>query len=334
MLTASYEKYILEFKNPSGTSRGILKKKSTYFIKLELNGRVAIGEANMFTGLSADDVPNYEIFLQEVCDNIDAYKMNYHESLKAFPSIIFGLEQAFLKLKNQSDVCFDNDFTKGQAGIPINGLIWMGSEAFMREQIADKLEHNFTCIKMKIGAIDFEKEFEILKKLRSSFTQETLEIRVDANGAFRPEEAMDKLKRLASLNIHSIEQPIRAGQVNEMARLCLETPLAIALDEELIGVNEFVAKQSLLDTIKPQFIILKPALVGGFASCDEWVELAEARNITWWITSALESNIGLDAIAQYTYSKHSDMFQGLGTGQLFTNNVPSSLFIKNAKLWR
>jgi o-succinylbenzoate synthase len=311
-----------------------LKKKSTYFIKLELNGRVAIGEANMFTGLSADDVPNYEIFLQEVCDNIDAYKMNYHESLKDFPSIIFGLEQAFLKLKNQSDVCFDNDFTKGQAGIPINGLIWMGSEAFMREQIADKLEHNFTCIKMKIGAIDFEKEFEILKKLRSSFTQETLEIRVDANGAFRPEEAMDKLKRLASLNIHSIEQPIRAGQVNEMARLCLETPLAIALDEELIGVNEFVAKQSLLDTIKPQFIILKPALVGGFASCDEWVELAEARNIAWWITSALESNIGLDAIAQYTYSKHSDMFQGLGTGQLFTNNVPSSLFIKNAKLWR
>ena len=334
MFKANFTKYILEFKHPSGTSRGILKKKHTYFIAIEKDGQVAIGEANMFKGLSADDVPNYEEVLQEVCDNINTYAFTFHERLKAFPSIVFGLEQAFLKLEQGADFCFDNAFTQAKEGIPINGLIWMGSEAFMRAQIEEKLAAKFTCIKMKIGAIDFEKEFEILANLRADFAPDRLEIRVDANGAFSPEEALEKLTRLASLNIHSIEQAIKAGQWSSMAKLCAESPLAIALDEELIGVHEQEQKVALLDKIKPQYIILKPALVGGFKACDEWIRLAEERSISWWITSALESNVGLDAIAQYTYSKNTKMYQGLGTGQLFTNNTASSLHIQDAHLWR
>lgn len=334
MLRASYTKYVLEFKNPSGTSRGVLKKKDTYFIELNDGQQTAIGEANMFRGLSADDVPNYEAILQDVCDRIVEYKDSFQEDLKDFPSIVFALEQAFLQLENKKAICYQNEFTKGKAGIPINGLIWMGSEAFMRTQIEEKLNSNFTCIKMKIGAIDFEKEFTILQNLRESYSKDELEIRVDANGAFSAEEALEKLERLASLDLHSIEQPIRAGQLIAMAQLCMQTPLPIALDEELIGIKTYEAKKALLEQVQPQFIILKPALVGGFKSCDEWIELAEAKNISWWITSALESNIGLDAIAQYTFSKNTTLFQGLGTGQLFTNNTASSLHIMDAHLWR
>jgi o-succinylbenzoate synthase len=334
MLSAKFTKYILEFKNPSGTSRGILKKKYTYFIELNENGQTAIGEANMFSGLSSDDVPNYEEVLQAVCQNIAKYKDDYHKLLKDFPSIVFGLEQAFLKLKNQGDFCFENEFTFGTQGISINGLIWMGSEAFMQEQIADKLKNKFACIKMKIGAIDFENELEILRNLRAKYSKDSLELRVDANGAFTPEEALQKLQKLAAIYIHSIEQPIRAGQLAEMAKLCKETPLPIALDEELIGIHDYKEKEALLDQIAPQYIILKPALVGGFRACDEWIELAEARNIAWWITSALESNIGLDAIAQYTFSKQNKRYHGLGTGSLFLNNTASSLHIKDAQLWR
>lgn len=334
MLTASFKKYILQFKNPSGTSRGILRTKDTYFITLNNGKNTAIGEAALFRGLSADDVPNYEEKLATVCNEIAFYKDNYHETLKQFPSIVFGLEQAFLKLQNKADFCFDNDFTVGKKGIPINGLIWMGAEAFMQQQIEDKLKQGFHCIKMKIGAIDFDREIALLKNLREKFSAKKLELRVDANGAFAPNEAMEKLQELAQLQLHSIEQPIKQGQQNEMEKLCAGTPLPIALDEELIGIFELKEKQALLDKIKPQYIILKPALVGGFISCDEWIKLAEERNIGWWITSALESNIGLDAIAQYTASKSTSMYQGLGTGQLFTNNTPSTLSIIDARLWR
>ena len=334
MLEASYVKYILEFKNPSGTSRGVLRKKSTYFIHVNQGDLSAVGEANMFEGLSSDDVPEYEEKLAEVCLNINQYATNYHETLRDFPSIVFGLEQAFLKLQNASDWCYDNAFTQGKKGIPINGLIWMGSAAFMQEQIEEKLKQNFTCIKLKIGAIDFEAELEILRELRAQFPANQLEIRVDANGAFQVNDALEKLTKLAAIKLHSIEQPIKAKQINEMASLCRNTPLAIALDEELIGVNEVQEKEALLRKIKPQYIILKPALVGGFQSCDEWIRIAESLGISWWITSALESNIGLDAIAQYTYSKNTAMFQGLGTGGLFTNNTKSTLRIVNGELWR
>lgn len=333
MLKASFEKHILHFKNPGGTSRGVLTKKSTYFITISHGKNTAVGEAALFKGLSADDVPHYEEKLQEVCNNIEDYKDNYHTSLKAYPSIVFGLEQAFLKLKNKANFCFDNDFTQGKKGIPINGLIWMGTQKIMQQQIEQKLEQGFTCIKMKIGAIDFDKEIALLQQLRKQFPASKLELRVDANGAFIPNEALEKLKQLATLQLHSIEQPIRQGQPAEMERLCASTPLPIALDEELIGVFELEHKKELLNKIKPQYIILKPALVGGFKSCDEWINLAQKRNIGWWITSALESNIGLNAIAQYTAGKNTTMYQGLGTGQLFTNNTPSTLNIKEASLW-
>lgn len=333
-MKATFEKYILEFKRASGTSRGVLKKKSTYFIRIEENGITGIGEAALFRGLSSDDVPFYEEKIKEVCENISAYKNDYHNQLKDFPSIVFGLEQAFLNLKNQGEGYYKNSFSAGQQGIPINGLIWMGDEPFMQQQIEQKLADGFTCIKIKIGAIDFEQEIALIQAIRNRYSAQQIEIRVDANGAFLPNEALEKLKRLAALEIHSIEQPIRQGQREAMHNLCRQTPLAIALDEELIGVNEYKAKQQLLVDIQPQYIILKPALVGGFQSCDEWIQLAEENNIAWWITSALESNIGLQAIAEYTATKKSTMFQGLGTGQLFTNNIPSNLIIQNAKLWQ
>jgi len=333
-LKANFEKYTLQFKNPSGTSRGVLKTKDTYFIYLEHEGNRVVGEAALFRGLSCDDVPNYEEKLTEVCTNINEYACNYHESLIDYPSIVFGLEQCFLKLQNDNDVCFKSDFNEGKFGIPINGLIWMGNEEFMQLQIEEKLQENFSCIKMKIGAINFDSEFEILQSLRNKFPKEQLEIRVDANGAFTKEEALDKLKRLATLDLHSIEQPIKANQINEMTHLCSVTPLPIALDEELIGIKTKVERENLLKTIQPQYIILKPALVGGFQACREWISIAESLNVGWWITSALESNIGLDAIAQYTAFKNTKMYQGLGTGKLFTNNTPSHLIIKDASLWK
>lgn len=223
---------------------------------------------------------------------------------------------------------FDTDFTAGNASIPINGLIWMGDKDFMKQQIVEKLNTGFSCIKMKIGAIDFASEIALLKSIRQTFSRDEIELRVDANGAFSPKGALDKLQQLAALDIHSIEQPIKQGQWQEMARLCKDTPLPIALDEELIGVFTLDEKIKLLDTIKPQYIILKPSFIGGFKGTDEWIALAEKRNIGWWITSALESNIGLSAIAQYTATKNSTLPQGLGTGSLYTNNIPAPLTVK------
>lgn len=332
-MKARFEKYLLEFKRPSGTSRGVLRTKLTYFITVTDGLHSATGEAALFRGLSFDDRVDYEDTLQDVCNRIDHFVSNYQEELKAYPSIVFGLDQVFLKLQNQSSLCFENSFTAGEFGIPINGLIWMGDEGFMHNQIAAKLAQGFRCLKLKIGALDFKKEIGLLKSLRQKYTSDQLELRVDANGAFSPAEAMNKLEQLTSLDIHSIEQPIRAGQFDQMANLCKYSPLDIALDEELIGHSHREDKRRLLHQIRPAYIILKPALLGGFKSCDEWINLAEQLDIAWWITSALESNIGLEAIAQYTASKHTKMYQGLGTGQLFTNNVSSHLEIINAKLW-
>lgn len=333
-MKASFRPYVLEFKQASGTSRGVLKTKQTYFIELHNGTYSSIGECALFRGLSCDDVPEYEEVLADVCLNIEAYLDNYHEKLLDFPSIIFGLEQALLMLENKGQYYFDNAFTRGEVGIPINGLIWMGSESFMLEQIEAKLAEGFTCLKMKIGAIDFFKEYDILRNLRKAYPKELLEIRVDANGAFSVQEVYNRLDELSKLDLHSIEQPIKAGQAEAMEKLCRFSALPIALDEELIGVKHLKEKETLLNKILPQYIILKPALVGGFRSCDEWIALAEKLGIAWWITSALESNVGLDAIAQYTASKNTTMFQGLGTGKLFTNNIDSSLRIENAKLWK
>lgn len=332
-MTATYHKYILQFKQASGTSRGVLKTKETWFIILKNGNKQGIGECGVFRGLSVDDRPDYEQKLKWVCENILLGLENLVSELVELPSIQFGLEMAFKSL--ESNTMFDlfpSEFTKGKSSIPINGLIWMGSEAFMKQQIKQKIEEGFKCIKMKIGAIDFQSELNLLKSIRKEYSSSDIELRVDANGAFSSDEALQKLKQLSEFDLHSIEQPIKQGQIHEMARLCEDTPLPIALDEELIGVFTVTERQKLLQTIRPQYIILKPSLIGGFQGSDNWINLAEQMNIGWWITSALESNVGLNAIAQYTFEKHSKMFQGLGTGSLFTNNFPCPLKVKNGTL--
>lgn len=333
MIKANYKKYILNFKNPSGTSRGILKTKETWFIILTKNGKIGVGETGLFRGLSIDDISNYEDKLIWVCKNIDLGLKNLLKSLYDFPSIQFGLEQAFLSLNSQDRFeLFPSRFTRGEKSIPINGLIWMGEKGFMNNQIKEKLKAGFSCIKMKIGAIDFDTEIELLKSIRKEFSSKEIELRVDANGAFNTKNALEKLKILSELEIHSIEQPIRQGQHNDMAELCAKTPLPIALDEELIGVFSSEEKKKLLKMIQPQYIILKPSLVGGFAGTREWINLANETSCGWWITSALESNVGLNAIAQFTDTLQSNLPQGLGTGGLFTNNFVSPLEVNNGTL--
>ena len=332
-MTASYQHYILDFKKPSGTSRGILTQKETWFIKLQYEGKIGIGECGLLRGLSIDDRPDYEEKLKWVCQNIHLGFDTLLIELVSFPSIQFGLEMAFKSLESQ-DVfeLFPSKFTSGEDAILINGLIWMGSNAFMKEQIKAKIEEGFTCIKMKIGAIDFNTELDILKSIRQEYSVDDIELRVDANGAFLPNSALEKLKQLSEFALHSIEQPIKQGQYDDMARLCEQTPLPIALDEELIGVFSTADKRKLLQTIKPQYIILKPSFVGGYKGSQEWIELAENINAEWWITSALESNVGLNAIAQWTYTLNNKLPQGLGTGSLFTNNFDSPLLVKNGTL--
>ena len=332
-MRATYHKYVLNFKQPSGTSRGVLKTKETWFIIISSEGKSGVGECGILRGLSIDDRPDYKAQLKYTCDNIDKGLVFLLDKNIEFPSIQIGLEMAFKSFNAENKFeLFPSKFTKNQDLIPINGLIWMGTESFMKQQIQDKIEAGFKCIKLKIGAINFKTELGLLKGIRKQFRESDIELRVDANGAFSPENALEKLKQLSEYNLHSIEQPIKAGQFNEMAKLCEQTPLPIALDEELIGVFCVTKKQELLQTIKPQYIILKPSFVGGFAGTDEWISLAENQNIGWWITSALESNIGLSAIAQYTYLKSNKMPQGLGTGSLFINNFQSPLQVKNGTL--
>jgi o-succinylbenzoate synthase len=330
-MQARYHKRTFHFKRPSGTSRGVLTEKHAWFIEIwdESNPDVVgIGECSIIPRLSPDfvDFDQYEAKVAETCSDLDL-------DLTDWPSIKFGVETALLDLQNGGKgVIFQNDFTKGKRSIPINGLIWMGNSNFMQEQIEEKLEEGFKTIKLKIGAIDFDSEIELLRSIRNRYSKEEITLRVDANGAFSPDEALGKLKRLSELAIHSIEQPIKQGQFEEMKQLCAETPLDIALDEELIGVNRTEDKIELLDTIQPQYIILKPSLHGGIEGTKEWITLAEERDIPWWITSALESNIGLNAICQLT-AEYSDLLpQGLGTGSLYTDNIPSHLQVRKGTI--
>jgi len=331
-MTAEYFRYLLEFKRPSGTSRGVLYEKETFILYIDSNGKRGTGECAVFRGLSFDDRPDYEEMLQWLCENIQQEYEYLKKELKDFPSIWFGYEQAILNLKHGGNIYFPGEFTEGDEPIVINGLIWMGDIGYMEEQIQDKLDQGFHCIKLKIG-VDWKSEYEILKKLRQKFSKEMLELRVDANGGFSKNEAKIVLQQLAQLQIHSIEQPVKAGNWDDMAELCAETPTPIALDEELIGIVDLDKKISLLDSVKPQYIILKPSLIGGFSGSDEWISLAQEHHIGWWITSALESNIGLNAIAQYTFTKKNPMPQGLGTGSLFINNFESNLDLKGELLY-
>lgn len=333
-MKATYKKYILNFKRPSGTSRGVMTEKETWFLILENQGKQGIGECGILRGLSVDDRNDYEEKLQWLCQNIHLDKTVLLHQLMEFPSLQFGLEQALISLEAVDTFeLFPSRFTSEEAPITINGLIWMGDETYMLEQLHQKLEQGFNCIKMKIGAIEFKKEIAILESIRKEFSKDQIELRVDANGAFDPKEALQKLDILHSFQLHSIEQPIKAGQWQEMANICNRSKLPIALDEELIGIFNVTEKEQLLQTINPHFIILKPSLVGGFMGSEQWIEIAETNGIGWWITSALESNIGLNAIAQWTYTLETIMPQGLGTGSLFTNNFESPLEVSNGKLF-
>jgi o-succinylbenzoate synthase len=336
MLQASFTKYPLKFNRPSGTSRGVLTEKTCYFLKIFSNDDpnvFGLGEVSIIEGLSIDDPKELDKKLTWLCANINNSIESLNEELLLFPVIRMGLEMAFLDLKSGGNrEYFRSHFTKGIQSMKINGLIWMGDTEFMLEQIESKIENGFKCLKLKIGALNFEDELAVIKSIRDHYDEHDLEIRVDANGAFSPQDALEKLKRLSELEIHSIEQPIKQGQWQEMAKLCLETPLPIALDEELIGTYDPLKMKEMLETINPQYIILKPSLLGGFAATYQWIQAAGEMSIPWWITSALESNVGLSAIAQFTAQFYNPLPQGLGTGQLYTSNVDCPLKLEGQNL--
>ena len=362
----------LHFKQPAGTSRGVYTTRHSYYLTLtsdEIPGVEGVGECATLPDLSCDAKPEYAVTLRQVCQMVEQMGRIPYDMIRAYPSITFGLETAFASffdaakklleivpaegassssemlkqkgvsvpagMENLTDL-FDSPFGRGEEGITINGLVWMGTYEEMLARLEEKLQAGFHCVKLKIGAIDFFKELDLIKRIRDVYTQEQVELRVDANGGFLPENAMSQLEALAKYDIHSIEQPIKQHLWPKMAQLCRETPLPIALDEELIGVNVRSMKEALLDTIRPQYIILKPSLHGGIYGCNEWIQLADQRGIGSWITSALESNIGLHAIAHYAakvYGPNVQMPQGLGTGQLFTDNIPMPLEIRGDQLF-
>jgi len=332
-LKATYHKYLLNFISPSRTSRGVLKQKETWFIIVENENKKGIGECGILRGLSCDDREDYEEKLKWTCQNIHLGEIKLWHELIEFPSIQFGVEMAFKSLESSNPfILFPSDFTNSIKSIPINGLVWMGDEQYMMKQIKEKLTQGFHCIKLKVGAINFQTELKLVHFIRENFDAKKVEIRIDANGAFDEKKVRHKLNQLAKYEIHSIEQPIAKNQIDTMSELCKTAPISIALDEELIGVFSLEDKERLLKKIKPQYIILKPSFVGGFRGAKQWIDLAEKYNIGWWITSALESNIGLNAIAQWTFLQNNSMYQGLGTGALYSNNFESPLEVSNGQL--
>lgn len=342
-MKAIIQERLLHFRQPAGTSRGVYNTRRSWLVTLTEGQLTGTGECAPLPQLSCDDLEDYAEVLRRFCDEVERTGQIDHEALRPYPSMLFGLETALMSLRSAAathaagSVLFDTPFSRGEVGIPINGLVWMGNYAEMLQRLEQKLEQGFHCVKLKIGAIDFEQELELVKRIRDRFSFHEVELRLDANGAFSFEEALYKLELLSQYVIHSIEQPIRAGQWAFMAELCRESPLPIALDEELIGVNDPEMKSHMLNIIKPRYIVLKPSLHGGMQGCREWIAAAGEQGIGSWITSALESNVGLNAIAQFTsavYGEHITMPQGLGTGQLFTDNVDMGLEIRGEQLWR
>ncbi|MCQ2192912.1 MAG: o-succinylbenzoate synthase [Paludibacteraceae bacterium] len=336
MLNASYSRYVLKFNEPGGTSRGVMHEKETFFIRIQDEEHpdvVGIGECGLFRGLSVEDTPDYEKVLADCCWNFDAYEPDFRERFRNYPSILMGIETALADLLNGGkQQPFKSDFTEQKGEIQINGLVWMGTKAEMQERLEQKLRNGFRCVKLKIGAINFEDELELIRSIRERYSEQDVTIRVDANGGFSVEEAPACLEKLAKLGIHSIEQPIKAGQIDALTRLCANTPIPIALDEELIPILGKDEREQLVREVKPQFLVLKPTLHGGFSGAQEWIDAAEANGIGWWITSALESNVGLNAIAQWTYLKNNPLPQGLGTGGVFSNNLPAQLELVGDRL--
>ncbi len=336
MLKADFKKHIFLFKTPGGTSRGVLHTKDSWYISLwddEKPALKGVGECSIIKGLSYDDRPDYEKKLQSLVDEINETGEVLFVGLDEYPSIYFGLETAMMDFHSGgTKELFPSEFTEGEDSISINGLIWMGTPEFMWQQIEDKIASGFNCIKLKIGAVDFESELNILKKIRKRYGEKVIELRVDANGAFNSDDVWYKLDELAKLKIHSIEQPVKAGNYELMQEICRNSPLPIALDEELTGVIDEEKKAELIEFIKPQYIILKPSLLGGIEMSEEWIEIAEENDAGWWVTSALEGNIGLNAIAQWTYTLNNPLPQGLGTGQVFANNIGSPMRIQKGRL--
>ncbi len=335
-------KYRLDFKFRAGTSRGVMTAKDSFFIRMihEKEPKIqGIGECGPLPGLSPDLTDELTGVFEHCRESLLGLEDLGPEKLKTmipgnFPAVLFGLETALMDLMNGGKrIIYNNQFFNSFISIPINGLVWMGSKEEMRQRIKQKIDEGYDCIKIKIGAINFEDELDLIKFIRKSFSKEQLTIRLDANGGFSFGEIFHVLDRLEALQIHSIEQPIQAGNWRRMYELCSNTPIPIALDEELIGLHTTKYKADLLDEINPQYIIIKPTMVGGLRESEEWIQLASQRAIGWWITSALESNVGLNAIAQFTANYKPEMAQGLGTGQLFVNNFPSPLTINSGKLY-
>lgn len=331
-MKARFSTHILKFKFAAGTSRGVILQKPTRYLILEENNMQGIGECSTINGLSVDPEELIEQKIEDLCTHINKGYNPLNFDINGFPAIQFGLETALLDLKSGGNkILFPTGFSNGSLALPINGLVWMGDIDFMSRQIAEKLKSGYRCIKIKVGALDFDTEFRLVKKIRDQYNSDEIEIRLDANGGFKSADALRKLEKLSQLQIHSIEQPIKNGQYSEMAEICRNSPIPIALDEELIGLDPLTDAQ-VLDIINPRYIILKPGIIGGLETSTKWIEIAEQKNIGWWVTSALESNIGLNAIAQWTSTLNVTIPQGLGTGQLYENNIPSPLEIKNAEL--
>lgn len=330
---------LFHFKQPAGTSRGVYLTRKSWMVEItsqQLPGRKGVGECAPLPDLSTDFRPDYEAVLRQWCDRLEQEGEGVLDEMQAWPSMRFGLETALLHLQRGTTALFDTPFARGEVGIPINGLVWMGSHDEMLKRVEEKLQQGFHCIKLKVGAIDFEQELDLVKRIRERFAPAEMEIRLDANGGFKTDEALDKLERLAQYAIHSIEQPIKQHQWGNMAKLCRDAPLPIALDEELIGINTYDMKLYMLNVVKPAYIILKPSLHGGMKGVREWVQAANEKGVKTWITSALESNVGLNSICHLTadiYGEHINMPQGLGTGQLFTDNIPMPLAIEGEKMW-
>ena len=335
MLQAQYISRPLHFIRPAGTSRGVLLHKPCWYIILSSEeGLSGVGEVSFIPGLSIEDPGEMEIKLDHICKLISREEMNPAQFLPSLPGVQFALETALKDLESGGQrILFPTAFTEGRSGIPTNGLIWMGDRDFLMEQIASKVQSGFRVLKMKVGALDFNEEREVLEKIRSDYGRGELEIRLDANGAWSPRDASGFMEILSQYGIHSIEQPIAAGQIEAMAGLCRSAAIPVALDEELIGLSGLKAKGDLLREINPRYIILKPGLLGGFSATETWIKLADDLSMGWWVTSALESNIGLSAIAQWTASLEVSMPQGLGTGSLYKNNIPSPLEMDGDSLW-
>jgi len=344
MLHLRFSQRVLRFNFPARTSRGALAEHVAYYLHLSDTAapeQTGVGEAAPLAGLSPDYGEGFALAVARLCERFNAAAWAGFGANQApafvgpgLPSLVFALETAALDLaRGGTRELYGNAFSRGQAALPINGLVWMGDAGFMREQIREKLAAGYSCLKLKIGSLHFATELALLAEIRAVAGPDRLLLRVDANGAFAPAEALDKLRQLADLGVHSIEQPIRAGQPLALAALCRQSPVPVALDEELIGLTDPALQTALLDAVRPDYLVLKPTLLGGHAATRHWIALARSRGLGWWMTSALESNVGLNAVAQLTGEYDVAGFaQGLGTGQLYHNNVAAPLRIEGGQL--